>query len=316
MPLFNVLITSISKKIPLIEAVRQAIQELNLTGNVIGADNNPQAIGRYFVDSFWKMPLLNDLMIDQLIDYCRQHDIKAIIPTRDGELPFFSRNRDALQQEGIACMISSIETIEICLDKLAFFFKLSQAEFPVIATYEQLKEMTENTYVVKERYGAGARNIGLNLSAKEAKEQSQRLQHPVFQPYIEGIEYSIDLYLDQHQKALGSIVRTRDLIVDGESQVTTSIDKPDIADLCLNAARYLKIQGHAVFQVLEDSNHRLHIIECNPRFGGASTVSIAMGLTSFKWFFQEYLKQPLTPFKRASSEMKQIRYTKDKVILL
>jgi carbamoyl-phosphate synthase large subunit len=58
----------------------------------------------------------------------------------------------------------------------------------------------------------------------------------------------------------------------------------------------------------------LHLLECNCRFGGASTLSIAAGLDSFYWFLRECLNEDLSdlPFLNYRRGLRQIRYAEDK----
>jgi carbamoyl-phosphate synthase large subunit len=78
----------------------------------------------------------------------------------------------------------------------------------------------------------------------------------------------------------------------------------------------LGIYGHAVFQLIQSSTGGLHVIECNARFGGASTLSIAAGLDSFYWFLLEACGDSLSqyPFARCRRELRQIRFARDLVI--
>jgi carbamoyl-phosphate synthase large subunit len=60
---------------------------------------------------------------------------------------------------------------------------------------------------------------------------------------------------------------------------------------------------------------KLQIIECNPRFGGASTTSIAVGLDSLYWSLTETLNDNEFPvFHRIPGEARQIRMSVDRVI--
>ena len=86
----NVLITSISKKIPLIKAVERGVKKISTSIKIHGGDVDDNCLGKYFVDSFWKMPKLNILTPDDLLKYCKENNIGLIIPTRDGELEYFS----------------------------------------------------------------------------------------------------------------------------------------------------------------------------------------------------------------------------------
>ena len=107
------------------------------------------------------------------------------------------------------------------------------------------------------------------------------MQEPIFQPFIEGQEWSVSLYRSFEGRLKGYMARQRNYVVNGESQVTTTVHYPALEHLCQQMADLLKINGHAVFQILEDVQGNFHVIECNPRFGGASTASLAVGLDSF-----------------------------------
>ena len=55
----NILITSLSRKVPLLNAVRQALIDSDSDGVVWGADSDPECVGHYFADRFWPMPRLD-----------------------------------------------------------------------------------------------------------------------------------------------------------------------------------------------------------------------------------------------------------------
>ena len=169
---------------------------------------------------------------------------------------------------------------------------------------------------MKERWGAGSVDVGINLSKDEAIDYAKKLKEPIFQPYINGKEYSIDLYRDKQKKVKGIVVRCRDLIVNGESQITTTMRYPELEELGVAIANHVDIFGHAVIQVIETTPKVFHILECNPRFGGASTASITVGLDSFYWFFLECLGESLDDysFQRKSGEIRQVRVPQDKAL--
>lgn len=314
----NVLITSISKKMPLINAVRTAVTKTSFYEFVFGADSHPDCIGQYGVDEFWNWPSLHKLPIDDFLSHCREKSITAIIPTRDGELDYFAQHKQALLEEGIFTLVSDRGVIETCLDKYLFAQCLMRERFPVIKTELSIEALHTPRYVVKERRGAGSHQIGLNLSREEALEHAQKLSQPIFQPYIQGQEWSIDLYRTRKGHIKGVVTRQRNVVAGGESQVTTTTAFPPLEQLCRRLADHLALYGHAVFQVIEDANGDFHVIECNPRFGGASTASLAVGLDSFVWFLMESKGINLddTPFLRTKHEVKQVRYLVDKIITL
>ncbi len=302
----NILITSLSKKVPFIEAVRFAMSRFPKSRKLIGSDVDSDCIGRYFVDQFWHMPRLDSLELKDFILYCHQNDVTAVIPTRDGELLYFSEHRDLLKEQGVQVMISSVDSIKKADDKLLFFETLTELNVPVIQTSKTLDALEGAHFVVKERFGAGSLSVGLNLSKDQASTHAEHLQFPIYQPYIEGQEISVDLYLNRQGKAQGIVLRTRDKIVSGESQITTTFKDERLESQCVKLAEDLNLYGHVMFQLIEDQ-----FLECNPRFGGASTLSCAVGLDSFYWFLLEVEQKQIPGFDRLAEEKKLVRYPKD-----
>ena len=316
---FNVLITSLSQKVPLIREVRKALMKIDPNGQIIGADSNPACVGRYFVDDFWNMPPMDNLKLEDVIHYCKTNDIRSIIPTRDGELLFFADNRQRFNDHAIAVMIASPDSGRTCLDKNEFFKTLTNIDgLNPIPTFDLPEPNCEKRWVVKERFGAGSRNIMLDVSTDEARLSLGRFEEPICQHFVEGREHSIDLYIAQNSTPKGCIVRTRDVVVNGESQVTTTADRPEIEQKCLEAVAAIGLTGHVLFQIIEDSSGLLNFLECNCRFGGASSLSVAAGLDSFYWFFVESLGDDLSdiPYLKSRHGLRQIRYAEDKVVLL
>ncbi len=311
-----VLITSISNKVPLISSVKNALKRLRLPWKTIGCDANPSALGQYHLDQFWVSPPLEHLSVDELLAYCKEHAISAVIPTRDADLIFYAQHKQLLKEAGIAVMVSEPATVNLCLDKLAFANFLKEQKFPFIPTAESIDPLEAEEFVVKERYGAGSRLIGLKLNREQAVEHSRQLKHPIFQPWIEGKEWTVDLFCSQTRHLQGVIARSRDFVVHGESQLTTTQRNPSLEQLCSSIATSLNITGHALFQVLEDASGKFWVVECNARFGGASTASLSAGLDSFRWFFLEALGESLedSPFLRIPGEIRQVRSPHDLII--
>lgn len=284
----HVMITSAAKKIPLLRRVKQAAAKLHPDIRVLAADASASALAQHFSDGFWTMPYLRDLDAISLTAACRERGVTHLIPTRDGELAFFAGHREALKQAGISIMVSAPEAVDVCLDKLHFASFGLEAGLPVIPAHESLPTDAEGTWVVKERYGAGSLSMGLNLSADEARAHAAKLTAPIFQPFVSGMqEFSADIYVDRSGQMKGCVIRTRDVVVNGESQVTTTTANPALAEVCQKLVAALPFYGHIIVQAFVDAQGAVHLIEVNPRFGGASSLAIEAGLDSFYWFLLE-----------------------------
>jgi len=312
----NILVTSISQKIPMLREIRNAAHKMGRSFKIFGGDSNREALGRFFVDEFWHMPLISQISASAIIEYCQNKQINALIPTRDGELLFFAENKGDLEKAGIHVMISPRDSIRTCLDKVIFSEVLQELGYPVIPTYIRHGDLKSDCLAVKERFGAGSKSIGLCLTSEAAQYHAKLLKEPIFQPFINGREYSVDVYVDKLGKIKGAVARERVVVVNGESQVTTTVLLPALEDMCGKVAQKLKFYGHIIFQVIIDNDGSFHIIECNPRFGGASSLSIAAGLDSFYWFLLECGEENLSsyPFIRSAEELTQVRYPDDMII--
>lgn len=314
--MIRLLITSISAKTPLVNCVRESIEQYGIEVHIIGADSNPHAIARYFTDDFWHLPYLNDLTIEELLQYCRIKQINIIIPTREAELLFFARHKSTLERHSIHVMVSDESSLNKVQDKLLFYKFLRAKGYPFIQTSVTIDDINAERYVVKERYGAGSANLILNVTKSAATERAQHLNNPIFQPYINGTEYSIDVYVDRKGIAKGAIVRERVVVIAGESQVTKTLRHKKLEQMAMSLAEELQLQGHVMFQVIVTPTENYYIVECNPRFGGASTLSVRAGLDSFYWFFQEAYGNDISqlPFNRSKRELTQVRYKKDMIL--
>ena len=283
---------------------------------IIAGDSNADCLTRSTAHSFWHMPLTNMENLELLAAGMKERGIRLVLPTRDAELDFYSSHRSYFESHGIKIAVSSSETLNTCLDKLLFYDSL-KSRFPVIATSNQLdvKLLGPGPYVVKERYGSGSISSRLNLTSKDALEYSRTLVHPIFQPFINGSEFSVDTYTTLHGDVVGAIARRRDVIEFGESQVTTSEHDLRIESLGIELSSSLKLAGHGLTQIIDDGNS-LHIIECNARIGGASTLAFYCGLISPIWSILEAqgLSLNACPFTPNRNRIRMIRNQKDSFI--
>ena len=300
----------------MVTAVSTALAKLTASGRVFGADTNEVCLSRHFVDGFWRIPRDDQLLVEDVVSWCHANNVQVVFPSRDSELVFWATHRDLLGNNGISVMVSNANTVSVCLDKLAFCRQCQSLGYPAIFTDEHCNLIDGDLFVVKERYGAGADNIGIGLSDDQALLHSKQLAAPVFQPYVAGEEISADLYVSQSGDVKGVVLRRRNMVVNGESQVTTTFRDESLESLCKDMASGLALRGHVMFQIVVDKYSRPHVIECNCRFGGASTLSVAAGLDSFYWFMLESMGADITDASvdLADTPLRQVRYAVDKVM--
>jgi carbamoyl-phosphate synthase large subunit len=293
--------------------VEKALNRINGEGKVFAGDSSENIISRYVSNLFWKMPPISSNFTKEIIDGCLDRKINLIFPTRDRELLYWAKNRSFFSENGIHVVVSPEESLRICIDKLLFFeFGLKHA-FNVIPTFLDPSRVKSSEYVVKPRFGSGGEGVRVKISKEVAIESSLLLSEPIFQPFIDGIEISVDAWLDRQSRVKGLVLRRRCLVVDGESQVTETFQDSEIENLVISFLEKIGLIGPVVLQLILDADRQVHFLECNPRFGGASTTSLEVGLDSFYWSILEFLSLDLSQisFNRSKEEVRLIRIPSD-----
>jgi len=284
----NLLVTSASRKVTIINMAKKALATLNPSSKVIAGDSDENVITKYLADDFWQMPILEDHGLERLSEAMRARGIASVVPTRDGELKFWAKHKNSLAADGIAVMVSDPETIDICQDKLRFAHTLQSLGFPTIATFTDPANVVGELFVAKPRLGSGSVGIHLGITPERAAIlfQESKEGELVFQEYVTGMEFSADVWVSPELNEAAVVLRTRDRVKNGESEITTIFRNTELETLIRKLALNLKITGPAVIQgfILDDNS--VKIIECNPRLGGASSASFHAGLRQIQWNLQ------------------------------
>jgi carbamoyl-phosphate synthase large subunit len=310
----NILITSLSRKVPLLEALRAALRDRADDGVVWGADSDPECVGRYFADRFWEMPPLAEPgSRKRIARFCSENGIGLLVPTRDGELLAFAGLREELAGAGTHVAIGTEDAVAVCLDKLRFHDHCRHHGIPTARTSTRLDDIDGDRLVVKERSGAGSRALGVGLDRGAARAHAQRLDEPIFQPLLEGVEHSVDLYVNRDGHIVDAAPRTRIRIHEGESVVTETVEHPELVEAAIGFAESLALRGHLVVQAFVDGRD-VALLECNPRVGGASTLGFHAGIDSPRWAIAEAQGETVEPrFGEYQRGLRMVRYPADRL---
>jgi carbamoyl-phosphate synthase large subunit len=311
----NVLITSLSRKVPLLKAFQQALSRSASGGTVWGADSDPECVGRYFADRFWSMPKLDAADAAQdVLAQCAREQIGLLIPTRDGELPFFAGLRVELAGQGTYTPVPSPEAVDVCLDKLRFHEHCERVGLATAPTSTAIDNLSGERFVVKERFGMGSRELAVGLDRDRARDHGRRLSAPIFQPLLDGTEHSVDVYVNRSGEVVEVAPRVRIRVHDGEATVTETVEHPELVSVAARLATSLELRGHLVIQAFVRGSE-VTLIECNPRVGGASALGFSAGVETPRWAIQEALGETVEPrlgsYRRG---LRLVRYPTDRLL--
>ena len=274
----NVLITSASAKVLLVQAFRDA---LGSSGKVFTADILSECAAAEFSDGHFGLGSIeNPETLDQIRSICNTYKIGLLVPTRDNELPFYAEMRPILQNSGTFVHVSSPEIVRLCQDKRAFSKFLLERGLPTIPIIEKPDSNMAFPVFIRPVFGSGGHGARQIRSWEEYMILDNK-EDFLLHPYINAPEYTIDLLMDLNgTQALDVVCRERVHIVAGESKISRIVDLPELSNLVKHIGVILGLIGHNTVQAFVDPFRGPLIIEVNPRFGGASNLSIRAGLDS------------------------------------
>ena len=114
---------------------------------------------------------------------------------------------------------------------------------------------------------------------------------------------------------LQAVARRRLQVQDGEATKSRTQDVPALTDQALKLCAALGLVGHNVVQAFHD-DAGTRFIEINPRFGGASNLSIQAGLASPERILQMARGQDVEAARpRAIAYgLTMLRYSQDRIV--
>src|SRR5215203_4447510 len=97
----NVLFTSAGRRIELLQAFREASQELELTGKIVVADVDPLAPALQFADKPYIVPpIVSPEYIPTLITICQRERVNLAFPLVDPDIPVLARHKPDIESTG------------------------------------------------------------------------------------------------------------------------------------------------------------------------------------------------------------------------
>jgi carbamoyl-phosphate synthase large subunit len=271
----NVLITSASRKIPLVRAFVGAARALG--GQVIAADVSPLAAALYEADESRIVPRSDDPgFVDALLRICEEARVGLIVPTRDEELPVLAAARDRFGAAGTLVLVSSPEAVDTCQDKARFNSAVEAAGLDTPRTFQDAASASFPAFVKPRRGKGGTGAVRVAEARALATALATAGPDAIVQELVEAPEYTVDTFLDLAGTPITCVPRERILVVAGESVVSRTVDDPALVDATLRLCAAIGLVGHVTVQAFRTAE-RILFIEVNPRYGGAASLGFEAG---------------------------------------
>lgn len=277
----NILIMSVAAKVLLVTSFKKALEPYG--GKVFTADMRSECPAAFFGDEhFPLMAISAPEAFEQIMQIVIENEIGLIIPTRDGELPILAQWAPAFADLGVKVLVANLDVIATCQDKQAFTNTLDESGLPGIPLLKRDLAIFRDNFPIFIRPITGSAGKGTRaVRSEEDLPAFEDWGNILFHPFITAPEYSIDLLMGlEAGKPIQCLVRERQHVENGESKISQVINHPELEAKALELGKKLGLVGHNLVQAFYSPINGPLFIEINPRFGGASNLSVFAGLES------------------------------------
>lgn len=294
----SVLFTCVGRRVSLVRAFQRAATQLNIECTTVSADANPLSPGLYVCDhSTVALPITDRNYIARLQEIVQKYHIDLIVPTIDTELHILSQHKDDFEKTGTCVLISKPEVIDICQDKRKTYRFLLANGFDTPWTREPSEIKAEDIkfpVFLKPWNGSASRGSSLVRNIDEFNYHIQRVPNGLVQEYIEGQEYTCDVYVDFTGRVRGVVPRKRIEVRGGEVSKSQTCRVPELIETCKRLVTLLQAgPGVITIQCFVTADDKVKFIEINPRFGGGVPLSIRSGADFPLWILAELTRKDL-----------------------
>lgn len=279
----RILVTGVGRRVELMQAFRQAARNLNINLKLIGADMAGTAPALAYCDYYRSVCAMKaPTYIDELLVICKEEKIDLLMPTIDTDLQVLADNAERFLEIGTRVMISSPDKIAICRDKnyTSDFFVKCGLKAPT--PYNDYK-LYNGPYpcFIKPKDGSSSINAFKVDAAEELPVYAERVEDYIIQPYIEGTEYTVDIFCNFEGSPIYITPRIRLAVRSGEVLKTQIVHDEKIISECRELIKHYKPVGPITVQLIrQNSTGDDYYIEINPRYGGGAPLSMKAGARS------------------------------------
>ena len=278
----NILFTGVGRRIELMQAFRDAALVLSKNLKIYGADIAGTAPALAYCDATRKVvPMRDPAYIQNLLEICVNDKIDFLIPTIDTDLLVLAENKNRFQDVGTEVMVSSPDMIKICRDKnltSKFFVDCGLSAPMPVNNWEEY--CGGYPAFIKPKDGSSSINAFKVESKEELAVYAEHVEDYIVQPFIEGTEYTIDIFCDWDGKPISIVPRERIQVRAGEVLKTRIAMDDTMLKEASALCEVFKPCGPMTVQLIRDVDNKDWFIEINPRFGGGAPLSMKAGARS------------------------------------
>lgn len=278
---------------------------------LIGADADRNAPSRKDFNQFYTIPMAKDPdYVSAILHICVAESVDLLVPVVTRELAVLSSNRKIFERQGTNIAVMDHEKLKIANNK-GHLFKALEENHIKTAPYilaKNVKEVDEaieaigkgnRGVVIKPVEGNGSRGVriidqqrsafddyfnckpdGLYTSKEELiRILSEKEAFPVelmIMKLLPGKEYSVDI-VAMNGTVQAAVCRVGLTVVSSNQTSSVIVDEPKVLEMCEKVVKALGLSGNIGFDLKEDEDGEVYILEINPRLTGGIVTCLAAG---------------------------------------
>jgi carbamoyl-phosphate synthase large subunit len=261
------------------QSILKALQHSSYTA--IAADCDSLAAGLYAASKAYLIPCASSPeFLPRIIEICDREACSLIFCGIEPELPVLARAAQELLSQGFITVVSKLEVIELCDDKLSTARFLCEHGFtcPVTLPLAEYDASRLSLPVILKPRKGGSRSLGVFLVKSDEELRFHRttldLSNYIVQEYVPGEEYTCGTIT--FDRNCYGVITMRRVLRDGDTYKAYIVDEPSIREVVSKVAELLNPFGPCNFQ-LRIKNGQPCIFEINSRCSGTTACRALAG---------------------------------------
>jgi carbamoyl-phosphate synthase large subunit len=281
-------------------------------GKIVATDSSYLSPGFFMCEVNEVIPEAdNQSFIDRLNEIVEKYGVNLLLPTSGFDIYPYSEFRDQLIKRGAFPVVSDMDSLVTCKDKMLTYERL-KSKFDLPFTTTDPTEISSFPVMAKPRYGKGSRDIMRLDNTDDIGYVTSKMKDLIFQEFLPGTEYTIDVLSDLDKKAILAVPRIRIQTKAGISTKGRILKNRRIEEECMQIADFIGIRGPCCIQMKEDANGIIKLVEINPRMGGG-TIFTALAGANFPMMLIDMVEHKQVKVPEVN-EITVIRYYEEIVI--
>lgn len=267
----NVLVAG-SGNITGINVIKSLIGEENVT--VYGCDFEAENPSNQWCPSFEVPKCASPDYPAAIMSIVREHHITHIIASNDHDVRALAELK--AKTEDFPYFNGYAPNLLACLDKKETEKLFIEAG---VQTPIEVTDKYDFPYVLrKEAMGSNRKFVHIVKSEEDMADIPQdHYDNGIMTRFVEGVEYTVDVFCDEKSNMLSAVPRKRIHVVGGMVHHAQIVKEDKLIDLCEKLSKSVGLVGMSCIQCITDDEN-YNFIEINPRPGSGIDLSINSGV--------------------------------------